>query len=118
LQRYQLKERAAAPFLEGIRSYTLSEDKKNFCIKQRRPSVGAGYRGDGPPGKGRRRTINVAQLETLVDPRAEWAQSTVRLRIQREYFYDSKMHGNDWQAVYEKYRPFLNYVQHRSDLAY
>src|SRR5260370_1107550 len=34
LQRYQLKERAAAPFLEGIRSYTLSSDKKKLLYQE------------------------------------------------------------------------------------
>lgn len=121
LQRYQLKERTAAPFLEGIRSYTLSEDKKKLLYQAGGGPSGGRWGivaterpakvGDGP--------INVAQLETLVDPRAEWAQIyRESWRIQREYFYDSKMHGNDWQAVYEKYRPLLNHVQHRSDLAY
>src|SRR5206468_1967065 len=33
LQRYQLKERAAAPFLEGIRSYTVSPDKKKLLYQ-------------------------------------------------------------------------------------
>jgi tricorn protease len=120
LQRYQLKERTAAPFLEGIRSYTLSADKKKVLYQA---SAGGGASwgivaterpakvGDGP--------INVAQLETRVDPRAEWAQIYRETwRIQREYFYDSKMHGNDWQAVYEKYRPLLAYVGHRADLGY
>ena len=38
--------------------------------------------------------INVAQIETQVDPRAEWAQIYRETwRIQREYFYDAKMHG-------------------------
>src|SRR4029079_14782627 len=63
--------------------------------------------------------INVAQLETLVDPRAEWAQIFRETwGIERDYFYDAKMHGNDWQAIYEKYKPLLPYVQHRSDLSY
>src|SRR5262245_30329765 len=30
LQRYQLRERSAAPFLEGIRTYTLSGDRKKL----------------------------------------------------------------------------------------
>jgi tricorn protease len=120
LQRYQLKERTAAPFLEGIRSYTLSADKKKLLYQA---SAGGGASwgivaterpakvGDGP--------INVAQLEMRVDPRAEWAQIYRETwRLQREYFYDSKMHGNDWQAVYEKYRPLLTYVGHRADLGY
>src|SRR5262249_16583741 len=49
----------------------------------------------------------------------EWAQIYRETwRIQREYFYDAKMHGADWQAIYEKYRPLLAYVGHRADLGY
>src|SRR6185295_15215314 len=76
LQRYDLKARAAAPFLEGIRSYSLSADKKKLLYQG---SAGGGATwgivptdrpapvkvGDGP--------LNVAQLEMKVDPRAEWA---------------------------------------------
>jgi tricorn protease len=122
LQRYQLRERAAAPFLEGIRSYSLSSDKKKLLYQG---SAGGGISwgivptdrpapvrvGDGP--------LNVAQLEMRTDPRAEWEQIYRETwRIQREYFYDPKFHGNDWQAIYEKYRPLLTYVSHRADLAY
>jgi len=117
LQRYQLKERAVAPFLEGIRSYTLSGDKKKLLYQASgsRWGIVATDRpakvGDGP--------INVAQLEMLVDPRAEWAQIFRETwRFQREYFYDPEMHGNNWQAIYDKYLPLVPYVGHRVDLAY
>src|SRR5260370_31583965 len=54
-----------------------------------------------------------------VDPRAEWEQIYREAwRIQREYFYDPKFHGNDWQAIFEKYRPLLAHVGHRADLGY
>jgi tricorn protease len=122
LQRYQLKDRTGAPFLEGIRSYSLSNDKKKLLYQA---AAGGGTSwgivatdrpapvkvGDGP--------LNVAQLETRVDPRAEWEQIYRETwRTQREYFYDPKFHGNDWQAIFEKYRPLLTYVGHRSDLGY
>jgi tricorn protease len=122
LQRYLLKERTAAPFLEGIRSYSLSSDKKKLLYQA---SAGGGTSwgivatdrpapvkvGDGP--------LNVAQLEMKVDPRAEWENIfRENWRIQRDYFYDSKFHGADWQAVYEKYRPLLAHVGHRADLNY
>jgi len=120
LQRYQLKDRAAAPFLEGsIRSYSVSADKKKLLYQAgdgaNRWGVVATERpakvGDGP--------LNVAQLEMQVDPRAEWAQIYRETwRIQREYFYDPQMHGADWQAVYEKYKPLLSSVGHRADLGY
>jgi tricorn protease len=122
LQRYQLKERMVTPFLEGIRSYSLSADKKKLLYQA---SGGGGTSwgivatdrpapvkvGDGP--------LNLAQMEMRVDPRAEW-QDIYRetWRIQREYFYDPKFHGADWQAIYEKYRPLLAYVGHRTDLSY
>jgi tricorn protease len=120
LQRYQLAARAATPFLEGIRSYKVSADKKKV-LYQAAAGGGANWgvvaterpakTGDGP--------INVAQLEMRVDPRAEWEQIFKETwRVQREYFYDPKMHGADWRAIYEKYRPLLAHVGHRSDLAY
>jgi tricorn protease len=121
LQRYQLKERAAAPFLEGVRSYTLSSDKKKLLYQ----ASGGGPEGrwgivpTDKPAKVGDGPINVAQLEMQVDPRAEWAEIYRETwRIQREYFYDAKMHGNDWQAVYEKYKPMLAHVGHRADLGY
>jgi len=120
LQRYQLKDRAAAPFLDGsIRSYSISADKKKLLYQAgdgaNRWGVVATERpakvGDGP--------LNVAQLEIRVDPRAEWAQIYRETwRIQREYFYDPKMHGANWQAIYEKYKPLLSFVGHRADLGY
>ena len=120
LQRYELRTRAAAPFLEGIRSYSVSADKKKV-LYQAAAGGGASWGvvatdrpakvGDGP--------INVAQLETRVDPAAEWQQIYRETwRVQREHFYDPQFHGADWNAVYEKYRPLLPYVRHRADLAY
>jgi tricorn protease len=121
LHRYQLKERTSQPFLDGIQSYTLSADKKKLLYEA--PGAGTESRwgivsteraakvGDG--------AIGVAQLETWVDPRAEWAQIYRETwRMQREFFYDAKMHGADWQAIYEKYLPLLSHVGHRADLGY
>ena len=121
LQRYQVRERTAAPFLEGVRAYALSGDKKKLLyqasagggaswgvVSTERPGVKVG---DGP--------INVAGLEMRVDPRAEWEQIFRETwRVQREYFYDAKMHGANWQAIYDKYRPLVDHVGHRADLGY
>ena len=120
LHRYQLKERAAAPFLEGIRSYSLSGDRKKLLYQ-----AGPGPEGRwgvvpvDRPAKVGDGIINVAQMEMRVDPRAEWAEIYREAwRLQRDYFYDTKMHGADWQAVYDKYLPMVQYVGHRSDLSY
>jgi tricorn protease len=119
LHRYQLKERTSAPFLEGIRLYTLSGDRKKL-LYQAGPGTGSwGIVSTDKPAKVGEGAINVAQLEMQVDPRAEWEQIYRETwRLQRDHFYDAKMHGTDWQAIYEKYRPLLAYVGHRADLGY
>jgi tricorn protease len=120
LQRYQLAARAAAPFLEGIRSYSLSNDRKRLLYQGAAPNSWGVVPTDRPaPVKVGDGPLNVAQLEMRVDPRAEWEQIyRENWRIQREYFYDPKFHGNDWQAIYEKYKVLLPYVNHRADLNY
>jgi tricorn protease len=123
LQKYQLKERAAAPFLEGIRSYTLSADKKKLLYSAGGGAPGAearwGIVSTDKPAKVGDGAINVSQIEMQVDPRAEWAQIFRETwRLEREYFYDPEMHGNDWKAIYEKYLPLLAHVGHRADLSY
>lgn len=120
LQRYQLKDRAAAPFLEGsIRGYSISADRKKLLYQAGDGANRWGVVATDRPAKVGDGPLNVAQLEMRVDPRAEWAQIYRETwRIQREYFYDEKMHGANWQAIYEKYKPLLSYVGHRADLGY
>ena len=119
LNRYQIKPGAAAPFLEGITRYTISADKKKLMYAAG-PSRWGIVATEAPiPPKVGDGLLNVAQLEMKTDPRAEWANIFRETwRIQREYFYDSKMHGNDWEAIYKKYLPLLAHVGHRSDLSY
>ena len=120
LQRYQLKDRAAAPFLEGVRSYTLSADRKKLLYQAGGPGAARwGVVASDKPAKVGDGLVNVAQLETWVDPHVEWAAIFRETwRNQREFFYDAKMHGADWTAVWAKYSPFIPFVNHRTDLGY
>ena len=121
LQKYALKERMATPILEGIRSYTLSGDHKKLLYQAARgaPETRWGIVSTDKPAKVGDGVINLGQLEMLVDPRAEWAEIFKEAwRTQRDYFYDAKMHGANWQAVYDKYSALLPYVGHRADLGY
>lgn len=116
LQRYRLEDRKAAPFIEGISSYAISADKKKLLY---RAGARWGIIDTAAPGKVGDGALDVAQLEMRVDPRAEWADIYRETwRIQREYFYDPKMHGADWEAIYQKYLPLLQDVGHRDDLGY
>lgn len=116
LQRYQLKERAGAPFLDGIRSFSVSSDRKKLMYE----SAGRwGVVATDKPAKAGDGAINVAQLESWIEPHVEWAAIFHESwRIQREFFYDPQMHGADWNAVRAKYGALLPFVNHRADLGY
>ncbi len=63
--------------------------------------------------------LDLTAMRNYVDPRAEFEQIYEEAwRIQRDYFYDPGMHGVDWAAVREQYRPWLAHVGHRDDLNY
>ncbi len=116
LHKYQLKDRKSMPFLEGVANYSVSADG-NKLLYRAGPRWGiVGTAAPAKPGDG---ALNVSNLEMKVDPKEEWADIYRETwRIQREYFYDSEMHGADWNAIYEKYLPLLADVGHRADLSY
>lgn len=117
LQKFVVAANAAVPFIEGVASYTISADKKKLLYGARGNRWG--IVGTDAPAKVGDGGINVAQMEMKVDPRAEWANIFRETwRIQREFFYDPKMQGADWNAIYKKYQPMLQYVGHREDLGY
>ncbi len=120
LRKFAVKERAASDFLEGVRSYTLSADHKKLLYSAGGPGGARwGIVSTERPAKVGDGALNVSNLQMWVDPRAEWAQIFRETwRIEREYFYDAKTHGADWNAVYRKYEPWVQYVGHRSDLGY
>ena len=51
-------------------------------------------------------------------PRNGQRRSTKSGRRFRDYFYVENMHGYDWEALRDQYRPLLEHVAHRSDLNY
>ncbi len=58
-------------------------------------------------------------LKMYVDPVAEWATVFDEVwRRFRDFFYVENMHGYDWEALREHYRPQLQHIAHRSDLNY
>ncbi len=116
LHRYDLKKRKAERFMDGITFYKVSATGKKLLYRAGDTwgIVDTGKKAKVGDGK-----LKTAAMEIKIDPRAEWEQIYHEAwRIYRDFFYDEHMHGEDWAAMYEKYRPFLPHVRHRSDLTY
>jgi tricorn protease len=119
LHRYQLKDRKAAQFAQGVVQYVVSADGHKLLY--RTPGQQGGlYLVDADrvvpqPGTGRLTT----QLKAYVDPKAEFKQMFDEgWRNQRDYLYVPNMHGSDWPKMKQMYGQLLPYIMHRADLNY
>lgn len=61
--------------------------------------------------------LRVSDMEMFVNPKSEWKQILTDVwRIERDYFYDEKMHGVDWNKVKTNYFNLLESANSREDV--
>lgn len=116
LKIYSIKDRKETNLVDDMRGYTLSDDGSKIMVAQ-----GPGYNLYDATPQGERSRKAVATTGLYVDrvPAEEWNQIFNEVwRRYRDWFYVSNMHGYDWAALREQYKPMLKYVAHRSDLNY
>lgn len=117
LHAFDIKKRKDETILNDIDSYILSADGKKILYRKNRFSWKmVDTNGKAKPGEG---NIHTEGIEVYTEPLKEWAQILYEAwRINREYFYDPGMHGQDWPAVWEMYKKYVPYIAHRQDLNY
>ncbi len=116
LKIFSFKDRKESTIAEDIRGYSLSDDGSKLLVAQ-----GPGYNiyDATPQGDKSKKPVSTAGLFVDRIPAEEWNQIFNEVwRRYRDWFYVPNMHGYDWVALREQYKPLLQYVQHRSDLNY
>ena len=116
LHRYDLKEREDKELGADLFGFSLSADGKKMLAQKNHATwmiLDAGK----PLQEGK--PLKTAMIQTWSDPQAEYRQILHEAwRINRDWFYDPGMHGQDWRKVLETYAAYLPYVSHRDDLNY
>jgi tricorn protease len=116
LMVFDLEEREASTLVEDAGGYTLSADGSKLLVQGR---GGPALYDASPKGAGSRKAISLSELYVDRVPAEEWMQIFDEVwRRFRDYFYVANMHGYDWAALREQYRPLVAHVAHRSDLNY
>jgi tricorn protease len=113
LYRFDFAEKKAAKVKDGIASFSLSNDGKKLLLISMPSTIEVADAKEKLEAK----AVNLADVRSFVDPQQEWQQIfNDAWRMQKDYFYDAKLHGINWQAIYDKYQPLLKDVQRREDL--
>jgi tricorn protease len=113
LHKYSFKKRKDDEVMP-MNGFVLSADgKKMLYFKNDVYAItNAGEKPE--PGKG---VINTNAIQVKIDPAAEWPEIFDEAwRVNRDYFYDPGMHGNNWEGIKKKYAVFLPYLTCRNDL--
>ncbi len=99
--------------IEGVRGFEVSANKEKILVYQGGNwgiiDVGEGQKMEDP--------IDLSNLNMLINPREEWHQIFDDVwRFERDMFYDKEMHGVDWEAMKEKYKPLIDHAASRYDV--
>ena len=113
LQRFTFEDRETDTIADGIRGYAVSRDGEKVLVRE-------GSRWNVyPAGGGDAAAVSTGGLMVDRVPAEEWTQIFDEVwRRFRDFFYVENMHGYDWEALRDRYRPLLAHVAHRSDLNY
>jgi tricorn protease len=116
LKLYSLKDRKETVLVEDAGGLALSRDGAKALVRQ---GPGFAIYDTTPQGAQTRKPVSTAGLMVDRVPAEEWNQIFNEVwRRYRDWFYVPNMHGYDWVALREQYKPLLKYVAHRSDLNY
>lgn len=108
----------AKTVVEGESNYEISADGEKLLIVKFEGKIQL-YVIDAFADQKLGKPISTSGMTVVVDPKVEWEQILVEAwRLERQYFYDPKMHGVDWDAVLEHYKPMLKVCVSRRDLSF
>ena len=103
------KEKAEKKLIfKKIDGYVLSRNRNKLLVKK-----GANFytfKASGrAPGKLPDHRVDLSKWIFSIDPREEWRQIFVNAwRMQRDYFYDTNLHGVNWQEAFDRHRSLID----------
>jgi len=113
LKRFDFDKREASSVLSGLNGYQMAAGGKHLLILRDSGSLAVAEVAESIKPD----NLDVSDLRMYIDPMSEWAQIFDEgWRFQKEFFYAGNLHGLDWDAVYDQYRPLLDHVGRREDL--
>lgn len=115
LHRYTFKDLKSEVYLSSVTEVVISNDRKSLLYRSG-PNWGILGTGDSnkKPSDGK---LTIASMKVKIDPREEWKQIFKEgWRYQRDFLYVNNTHGAPWNDVLKWYSPWIEHVQHRTDL--
>jgi len=114
IRQFKLEDKKDSLVIGGVDSGVLSADGQKILYQAQNQFGIVGLTADQKAGDG---SLDLSQVTMKIEPQREWTQIFVDgWRIFRDWFYQKKLHGVDWQKLKEKYACLVPFLSHRADL--
>ncbi|MFO1513830.1 MAG: PDZ domain-containing protein [Verrucomicrobiota bacterium] len=120
LQTYDIEKEKLSTVTAGVLAYEVSGDGKVLVYQNKDGFVRleAGATAAPKDDDAKEAKVDLSGWTVRINPREEWQQILHEAwRRQRDFFYDVKMHGVDWEGVWKQYGPLADRISSRDDLA-
>ncbi len=108
----------AVRIADDVHNYELSADGKKLLVRKDDELHVLDASAGADATLGAKTKVNLSGWTFSFPPREEWRQMFVEAwRLERDFFYDKGMHGNDWPAILNKYLPLVDRVTDRDELS-
>ncbi|MFL5774378.1 MAG: PDZ domain-containing protein, partial [Flavisolibacter sp.] len=105
IKYYDIDKNEEKTVLEDANFYVLSYNKQKMLVGRQNS-----YAIINPAENQKfEKPLRTSEMQMMVNPVEEWKQMFMDAwRFERDYFYDAKMHGVDWNAVKNRYLKMLD----------
>jgi tricorn protease len=113
LKYYDISKRETKTILSNIDDYQLAAGRQKILVH--RDNSWAILKGE--ENQKFEKPLRITEMRMMVDPVAEWNQIfNDAWRMERDFFYDSTMHGVDWNLVKERYSKMMKGAMTREEV--
>ncbi len=117
--RFTLEKREPQTVLNNVDSFTLSADGTKVLYNRKTGWTITPADDLNPSNSNPGKPLNVGQMQSTIDPRAEWKQMYHETwRIERDFLYDPNTHGLSIPKIEARYKPYLDNMAARSEYTY
>jgi tricorn protease len=115
LMAYSIEDRETFDIASDVDDYAVAVGSNRVVVNQSDKLTRMDIKEDKPDAK----KVDLAGLSAERIRSLEYQQIFDEVwRRYRDHFYVRNMHGHDWEALRERYRPLVAHVAHRADLNY
>ena len=115
IEFYDFEKREVKRVVDEADGFQLSANLEKLLVKR----SGGWSIIDAKDGQNLNKKLETSGFEAVIDPPAEWRQIfTDAWRFERDFFYDPKLHGVDWNLMRQRYQALLDDAATRWDVNY